>query len=230
MTRATVGSAAVCGVLAIGAGGAHADDTFEATAAAAVRVRDVGDLVWPVTAACDRGDVVAQRQCRLLRDRKASTLVGATLLVDGDPEAFTVGRWNPQRRSVPITLDACIACKGVAIDGVTWHVMGSGAPPRFEGGTLRARMLEDTARMFSDETAATAWTKSLENLRVQYLVKVPERPRFRVDGKDGLALDIVGYRVYAPCDGGVVVASPPAKNLAPDKKACPAARPARAPR
>jgi hypothetical protein len=199
---------------------AHADDTYEARAQSATRIRRLDELVWALTTACDKGDDVQQRQCRQVRDRKLKALAGATIAVDGDPEAFDVGRWNATKKSIPVTLTACVRCGGIELDGRTWHVMGSGTAPRFEGGKLRAGMLYDNARAFSDEAAATAWAKSIKSARVQMLVKIPDKRRFQVGGKDGLQLEITSWRVVNPCDGSIVIASPTSGPAAPDKKAC----------
>ncbi len=199
---------------------AHAEDTFEARAKDGVRIRRLDDLVWALTAACDKGDDVQQRQCRQIRDRKLKALAGATLVLDGDADAFELGRWNAAKKSVSVTLSACVRCGGVELEGRTWHLMGSGTPPRFEGGKLRAGTLHDNARAFSDEASATAWIKSLKSHGVQLLVKVPDKRRFQVSGKDGLQLDIVGWRVINPCDGSIVIASPASGSVAPDKQAC----------
>ncbi len=208
------------GFIAMLAPSAHAEDTYQSRAEGALRIRQLDDLIWVLTAPCDKGDDVQQRQCRQVRDRKLKTLAGATLMVDADIDAFQTGRWNPVKKSVAVTLAACVRCSGVAIDGKTWHIMGAGTAPRFEGGKLRAGMLYDNARQFSDEAAATAWLKSLRVHRVQLLVKIPEKRRFQASGKDGLLLDIAGWRVVNPCDGSVVIASPSSAPADPDKKAC----------
>jgi hypothetical protein len=83
-----------------------------------------------------------------------------------------------------------------------------------------ARLL-DTTRTFPDEATAKAWLKVVGSARVQLLVKVPDKgARWQAGGKDGLALEIVGYRVYAACAGTVIVASPTSSNVEPDKTAC----------
>ncbi len=206
------------GVLSSLASVATADDSFETKAAAARRMRHVDDIVWALTASCDKGDEVQQRQCRLIRDKRAKALAGDTLLVDADPDAFDLGKWNPAKKSVSVTLTSCIACQGLAIDGKTWFVTGS--PPRVEGGKVRAVAVYDNGRQFSDEASANAWIKSLKNVRVQMLLKVPDKRRWQVSGKDGLLLDVLGYRVVTPCDGGVIVASPSSNGVPADPKAC----------
>jgi hypothetical protein len=188
---------------------ASADDTFEAKASGAQRLGRVESLVWAFTAPCDGGDDTQQRQCRRVRDTRAAELAGATLLVDADKDAFDVGAWNAQKKSVALKLKSCIRCTGVEVDGKTYVVIGS-------GGTK----LYDNAKQFPDETAAKAFTKSVANARVQLIVKVPARPKTAVGGKPTVTLDVVGYRVIAPCDGSVVLASPKSAAVEPDKKQC----------
>jgi hypothetical protein len=192
---------------------AFADDTFEAKATGAQRLGRVENLVWAFTAPCDGGDDTQQRQCRRVRDTRAAELAGQTLLVDADKDAFDVGAWSAAKKSVALTLKSCIRCAGVELDGKTYVVLGSGDAK-----------LYDNAKQFADEAAAKAFTKAVANARVQLLVRVPPKPK-TAGGKPGLTLDILGYRVIAPCDGSVVVANPKSGPIEPDKKQCGAIAP-----
>lgn len=194
-----------------------AADSFEAVAEKATRVSRLDDVVWAFTGACGAGDELQQRQCRLVRDKRAKELVGALLLVDGDTSALELTKWSPQKRSLGITVSSCIRCAGVEVEGKKWLLIGAGAAARFEGPRLRTHVLHDSTQMFKDDAAATAWTKSLEHARVQYVIKVPEKPKWSAAGKDGLAFEVVAFRVVAPCDGAIVAANPPSQPVAPDR-------------
>jgi len=198
----------------------HAD-SFEAKAQGAIRITRTDDLVWALTAACDKGDDVQQRQCRTTRDQKAKQVTGTTLLLDGDGQAFDIGKWNAAKKSIPVLLTACVRCGGVDVDGTPWFVMGAGTP-RWDGGKLRAGTLYDNARGFADERAATTWATAMRNAKFQLVVKVPaeEKRKFAVAGKSGLALDVVAWRVINPCDGAIVISSVPSAPVEPDRKAC----------
>ncbi len=201
---------------------AHADagqDTFEGRSVDAQYIKRVDDLVWPLIAPCNTGDDTAQRQCRIVRDARVRQLAGATVLVDAEPEAFAIGAWNAQRRSVAVILQACIRCGGIDINGETYYVV-AGGPARFEGARARPAILYDTARAFSDEDAEEAWRHTVRKARVQFLLKVGDKPRWQVQGRQGLTFDVLGYRVIAPCDGQIVVAKPPASAVPADRKAC----------
>jgi len=224
---------------------AHAEDTFEARAQGAEKLHRVEGLVWALTAACDAGDDVQQRQCKRVREARAKELQTGTWLVDADVDAFDIGPFNAQKKSVSVSLDACIRCTGVEVDGKTWYVTGNapGGKPHFEGGRLRPGTLYDKAQAFSEEAAAAMWARTTAKVRVEMVVKLAAKPRWNDGGKNGLALDVLAYRVITPCDGAIVVAQPASSPVEADKKACPApaqvaaqiepgmegARPARAP-
>jgi hypothetical protein len=195
-------------------------DSFEARAQSAQRVPRIEDLVWTLVATCDTGDDARQRQCRHTRDARQAELAGQTLLVDADPEAFDVGAWNAAQKTIPFTVTACIRCLGVELDGATWYVVGSGVHAQARGDVVVAGSLHDDARAFRDASTAGAWARAVGNAHVEVVVKVPAHPRWSDGGLNGLALEVVAWRVYSPCDGAIVAASPPSGPVAPDKSQC----------
>lgn len=213
---------------------AAAADSFEAQAEQAIRVRHIEDVVWALTARCDRGDDVQNRQCRQLRDRAEAAFAGATLLVDGEPGALRVGAWSAAKKSVPLALAGCIRCAGVEVDGQRWYVATSGAA-RVERGEIRGATLFDGARAFPDEATAAAWSRAAAGARVQLVVRVPHRrvwPLARLSGASGVGLDVAAYRVFTPCDGAIIAASPASGPVEPagrGSEACAGAPSERAP-
>ncbi len=205
-------------ILVLAAGVARADDTFEAKAGSAQRVHRIENLVWALTAPCDQGDDTEQRQCRIVRDRRAAELAGQTLLVEADKDAFAFGAFDAQKKSAPLALAGCVRCSGVEIDGKTWYVVAGG--PKLDGAGVLGAPLGTTTRTFPDAAAAKAFATKVANARVQLLVKVPAKAKWAEAGKQGVSLDVVGWRVIAPCDGSIVVANPPSQAVEPDKKAC----------
>ena len=210
---------AALAILVACAGVAHADETFDARAQGAHHAR-IEDLVWTLTATCTDGDDPHQRQCRHARDARRTELAGETLLVDGDADAFDIGAWNPTTKTVPFTVSACISCYGALIDGKTWYVVGNGVPATLHGEVFTTAPLLSDARAFPDEAAAAAWSRALANARVELVVKVPAHPQWSQGGKDGVALDVVAWRVVAQCDGAIVAAKPASSPVAPDKSRC----------
>lgn len=197
---------------------APAGDTFERKAAGAVQVKNLDDVVWALTAPCDKGDETQQRQCRLIRDERAKQLTGATLFVDGDPSAFELGAWDAAKRSLSVTLTACIRCRGVTVDGRTWHLTGS--PARQDGAKITTASLFDTARQFPDEARAKKYVEAMQGARTQFVLKIPEKRRWLVGGKAGLLFDVLAWRVVVPCTGEAVIASPPSGPADKDAPKC----------
>jgi len=197
------------------------DPTFESLAGGAITLSraDLGGLVWALTATCTDGDDLAQRQCKAARDARAAAVKGATLVVDGDAAAFSVGAWKADTKSAPITLRGCVACVE-PIGGL--YLVSSKAAPSFKGATAEAAIVHETARAFKDEAAATAWAARAGSLRAQFVVRIAaiSGGRWERDGKTGLALDVLGFRVYDPCDGGIVCASPASGKGPTDKRGC----------
>jgi hypothetical protein len=191
---------------------ARADDTFEAKAQTAIPLHRVESLVWALTSICDAGDDVQQRQCRRVRDARSKELAAGTWLVVADADAFDVGAWNSSKKALPISLDACIRCAGVEVDGKTWYVTG--------GAGQRGAKLHENARTFADEATATMWGRAVAKVKVEMVVKLAAKSRWSEAGKNGIALDVVAYRVFTPCDGTVILSSPPSSPVEPDKKHC----------
>lgn len=207
------------GTLATTPSVAHAE-TFDNLASTATKVGQVDDLVWALTAPCTTGDDTQNRQCRILRDRLATSYGGTTLLVEADATALTLGAWDKAKKSVSLQLASCVRCGGLEIDGRTYYAIGTTSAARVAGGKVAAGYLYDNARRFADEASATAWRKATSVVRVDLLLKVPATPRWQVSGKDGIALDVVGFRVTTPCDGAVVIANPEAAAVTADESAC----------
>ena len=213
-------------LVVLAAAPAYAEE-FETKAQGAQRLGRIEGLVWALTAPCEAGDDTQQRQCRRVRDTRAAQLASATLLLDADKDAFDVGAWSAQKKSVPITLSACIRCAGVEIDGKTYYVVTDKdlTSPKYEGNKFKTAPMADTSKQFPDENAAKAFARSVSNARVQLLVKLPAKPRTVIDGKQVIALDLIGYRVFAPCDGSIVLANPKSGPVEADKKQCAAVAP-----
>lgn len=202
---------------------AHAEDpkSFESLAASAVALNraDLGGLVWALTATCDDGDDLAQRQCKAARDGRLAEVKGATLVVDGDAAAFSIGEYKADTRAVAVTLRGCIACVA-PVGGL--YLVSSKAAPSFRDGTAEAAIVHETSRTFKDEAQARRWAARLPSMRAQFVVKltVAGGGRWERDGKHGLAFDVLGFRVYDPCDGGIVCASPASGKAPADAKTC----------
>jgi hypothetical protein len=207
-------------IFLLAAGVAHADDSFETKAAGAQRIHRLENVVWALTAPCDQGDDTEQRQCRIVRDKRAAELANATLLVEADKDAFDIAAWNAAKKSTTMSVTACIRCAGVDLDGKTWLITGGTAAPKIEGGKIRPTSLAETQKGFADQAAAQAFAKHNAEARVQMVVKLGAKSKWAEGGKQGLALEILAFRVVAPCDGAVLMANVPSGPAEVDKKGC----------
>jgi len=180
-------------------------------------------LVWPLTAACDQGDDLARRQCRVVRDARVAQVRGETFLVDAEPSAMTVGDWDAASKAAPVALRGCIACATpVMIAGRPMLVVTNQASPTFDGGAPQAAVVHEGTRPFHEETAVARWRSSVvPRLRAQLAVRLPAgNPIWIRDGRAGVAVEVVGFRVYDPCDGSVLFSRPESAKLAAEPKTC----------
>jgi hypothetical protein len=120
-----------------------------------------------------------------------------------------------------VTVNGCVHCAGVDVDGKTWRIVG-GAGARLDGGKLRGGTLYDNAKPFADEAAAAAWLKTLVGARFELLVKAGKRSQIGGTGAsmDAIAVDIVAWRIVNICDGSIVLSSVPSSGGDPDKVVC----------
>lgn len=198
-----------------------ADDSFDDLAgrAAVLTAADVVGVAWSLTAACDQGDGAAIRRCRQIRDRRAKALRAGTWLIEAEPGAFAIGPWNPDTSSVPLTLVGCVAC-AQPVGGL--YIVSNKAAPTFTGQVATAAGLHQVERPFPDETAANRWRRRAAGVRTQFVVRVAEAAGglWERDGHKGLAVEILGFRAYEPCEGAIVFASPTAAPVAADQASC----------
>lgn len=81
------------------------------------------------------------------------------------------------------------------------------APPIIEPLAIEPPAIAASERVFRDEAAALAWIKKAAHARAQFLVRIPEPANWQFGSKQGISLELVSYRVWAPCDGTVLMAS-----------------------
>ena len=207
--------------LAAAAAPARADGTFDELNATAQRLTraDLEGAAWALTNACDQGDGPLVRLCRAVRDQRAAELRAKTWLVDAEPGAFTVSAWDPDAQASLLNLTGCVACvKPIA--GL--YVVASKAAPTFTGDVAAAARLHQAARSFPTQAAADRWAKVAADARTQFVVRLggDKAGLAELDGRKVLAVEVLGYRVYQPCDGAIVCASPKADPVAADQAAC----------
>lgn len=204
---------------------AQADGSFDDLARTAGRLdgADLAGAAWALTAACDQGDDMSQRLCRVVRDHRLAALRGGTWLVDAEPGAFTISPWDPDAKAMLLNLTGCVAC-AKPVGGV--YVVSAKAPPSWTGDVATAVGVHQAARSFPNQGAADRWRAQAATARGQFVIKLAAAKGEQagvVTGEDGhrvLAVDILGFRVWQPCDGAIVCASPQAGAMPAEPAAC----------
>jgi hypothetical protein len=198
---------------------------FEEIAADAIRVdRDgLGGILWAKTASCSDGDDLAKRQCRAIRAALMSKYDGQMLVVPGDAAAFQVAAFDDKKKAAPVLLTGCIACVDpLLVDGVPVYVTSDKGATGWSGSIAKAGKIHETARQFKTDEEAIKWKTSVApRLKTEFLVQIPKNAALWKDGgKSGFSLTVLGFRVYDPCDGGIICASPKSGKASVDKVAC----------
>lgn len=200
---------------------AHADGSFDDLARGAGRLdgADLAGVAWALTAACDQGDGMSQRLCRTVRDHRLATLRAGTWLVDAEPGAFTISPWDPDAKAMLLNLTGCVAC-AKPVGGL--YIVSAKAPPSWTGDVATAVGVHQAARSFPNQGAADRWRAQAATARGQFVIKLaPAQDGLAAtDGHRALAVDILGFRVWQPCDGAIVCASPQADALPAEPAAC----------
>lgn len=212
-------------VVSLGATARAGDgDSFEKVAGSAVRLdrAALAGVLWSLTAKCDSGDDLAKRQCRAVKAALVHQAEGQTFLVDGDASAFSASAFDEKKKSAPIEVQGCIACVDpILIDGAPLYVIGDAAPVEFDGAVAKAGPVHASNRTFQSASAASDWkTKVAPRLRTEFVVQIGGSDAWTKGGKNGVSVKILGFRVFDPCDGGIVCASPKSSKAEIDHAAC----------
>lgn len=209
---------AALAALLVLAGPAEAD-RFDSAAKGATQLEGknaVGALFWAQNVNCAKakGDF-RQRQCRGLRDTRLAKVLGQSYIVDVGSEAVDV-EVKPATMSARVTLRACVSCgdEGPIVVGRGVH--------RVDAKAILAASLASETKVFKKLSHVEHWSKYIgSRLRAQFIVRVsPSSERFKAAGRQGFKVNVVGYRLYDPCQGEVVVAKPASKKGPVDLDAC----------
>jgi hypothetical protein len=217
----------VAAVAMVGTVGTASAQKFEEAASDAVEVRSpeaFAAILWSFNADCSTSSSdMERRQCEGIKAARRAQVEGNTYLVNGDAKAFQVGEYDKKKKSVELKLLACVACvTALDVDGNRHYVVGNKGKANVSGGSVAGPQVHVTSKAFKTAALANKWkNKSVPRLRTQFLVKVPSKANTWKSGSvGGYQVEIVGFRVYDPCDGKVVCASPKSDKGVVDKKTC----------
>lgn len=186
-------------------------------------VEAIAALLFTATVACDKEtDDLARRQCVGIRDARTKAVAGETFVLYSDAASVQVGDYNEKKQGAPIALHGCIACaKPLDVAGQPRYVTTRGAVT-VEGGALVGPKVHEVLRPFVNKTLFRKWKEIvLPRLRTELIVRMPERPTaWQEDEAQGFAFELIGFRVYDPCDGQMIAANPASDAEKADRKNC----------
>ncbi len=194
-------------------------DSFDDAAKLARPVHGAGSLAalfWSQEASCgkEKSDLL-RRQCQGVQRARSGSVSELTYLVEVAGPAVDVST-DSKKNSVAVTLRSCVACEEQGA-----IVVGKGNY-QVSNGKLLANTLKSASKSFKSAAAAEHWGKYTGGrLRAQFLVKVPSSAeRFKAAGRDGYKVEVVGYRLYDPCQGNVLTSAPESKHGPVDSETC----------
>ena len=198
-------------------------DEFDAAAARATPLAGpeaLASLFWSQIAQCKDQDDFFRRQCEGIKAARRARIAGSTFLLDARG-ALTVTPFDSKTMSVDVEVTACAACEGVKIGGERRFLVGRGAV-KAAGGKVTPVSLHRGARTFSSKAEGETWSKTVApRLTAQLLLKIPAALEpWKDGGASGYHVEVVGFRVFDPCTGGVLFAQPKSASVAPDSSAC----------
>ena len=194
--------------------------SFEAAGRGAVRTRDIGTLLSSFVDQCDAEKREIERaRCHATTAYLRRTLPRQTFaFTSDDPKVVAISDYDASIRGYHVALAGCVACdKPVTI--------GRAGEPRFV--TLKApekdadslvKAVAISRNTFGFDTLAEAkrWLDTERPfLRAEFLFQpqiVGEAWTFQ--SNRGVALKLVGARVYNRCTGDVLLSKPPSTNMA----------------
>ncbi len=142
--------------------------------------------------------------------------------------AVQIGAVDEAKKAVPVSVRGCLACSSqIEAGGEKRYVTTKGATS-VSGGALAGPELAritysgSTTRPFKYKNQAERWAKIVgSRLKAELVFRVPPgNAAWSSGGNKGFAVEMVGYRVYDPCDGKMLASEPPSDDEPADKTAC----------
>lgn len=199
-----------------------------ARAADRIDARALPALFWAQSASCDRlGDDMLRRQCRGIRLVRGVAASAKTFLVRADATALEAGAWDAARAAVPLALRGCLACKEpIEVAGERRYVVTRGGVAVDASGVAAAPVYRGLRRVDDEPAAAEVKAHIVPRLRAELIVRPTPKPEtWTQAGRSGYFVELVGYRLYDPCDGSVLAASPMSVSAEVDGSTCEGERP-----
>jgi hypothetical protein len=196
------------------------DTSFEKLARGAVRTQDVATLLAPFIDSCG-GDMreLDRARCRSTTAYLRQKLPQQTFIIDSnDPAAVDVSGYDAAAKGYHLALAGCLACtEPMSIGNRHEPRFVTLARPDKSAGSLAAGVqVSKSTVAFDDFAAAKRWAEVEKPfLRAEFLFQPQaEGSDFTVGMAPGIALKLIGARVYNRCTGEILVSKPPSTGFA----------------
>jgi hypothetical protein len=195
-------------------------DSFEARARGAVRAPDLDTLLAPFVESCG-GDMreLDRARCRSTTAFLRQRLPQQTFVItSADPAAIDVSGYDAAVKGYHVVLAGCIACTDPLPIGpqheprfVTLNAPDKGAATLAAGVTISKSTVG-----FDDFQAAKKWADTERPfLKAEFLFQPQASGAdYTVGMAPGIALKLVGARIYNRCNGEILVSKPPSVGFA----------------
>ncbi len=194
--------------------------TWEVLARSAVRTHDVATVLGPFVDRCDAEKRDLDRaRCRAVGAYLRRTLPQQTFALGSeDPAAISLSDYDASVKGYHLSLAGCIACTAPV-------PVGRGGDPKFvtlkvpdkAGPTLaKAVPISRSTFGFDSLAAARRWLETERPfMRAEFLFQPQATDAdWKYGASEGVAVKLVGARVYNRCTGKVLMSSPPSEHAA----------------
>jgi hypothetical protein len=198
---------------------APTDASYESLAHGAVKTQDVATLLAPFVDTCG-GEMrdLDRARCRATNGYLHRELPHQTFSTQSDPAAIQVSSYDAAIKGYHVALAGCLACTDPL-------PIGDRGEPRYvtleipdkTAATLAAGVpLSKSNFAFDDLPAAKRWVETERPfLRAEFLYQPQaEGAAFTIGMAPGIALKLVGARIYNRCTGEILVSKPPSTGYA----------------
>ncbi|MFL5308381.1 MAG: hypothetical protein ACJ8F1_24430 [Polyangia bacterium] len=195
-------------------------DSYEVRARGAVPAPDLATLLAPFVESCG-GEMreLDRARCRSTTAFLRKRLPQQTfVLTSSDPAAVEVSGYDGAIKGYHLALTGCVACTDPVPIGpqrqprfITLNTPDKGAGSLAAGVTVSKSTVA-----FDDFAAAKRWAETERPfLRAEFLFQPqPTGADYTVGMAPGIALKLVGARVYNRCNGEILVSKPPSTGFA----------------
>jgi hypothetical protein len=203
-----------------GAAGPSTADSYEARARDAVPAPDLTTLLAPFVESCG-GEMreLDRARCRSTTAFLRQRLPQQTFVVtSSDPAAIEVSGYDAGIKGYHLVLAGCIACTDPIPLGPERrpHFVTLNAPDKAAASLAAGVIVSKNTVAFDDFAAAKKWADTERPfLKAEFLFQPQATGAdYTVGMAPGIALKLVGARIYNRCNGDILVSKPPSTGFA----------------